>query len=195
VSEPSRRRLGREGSIEALVAAARALFAEHGPDAVSLRDVARRAGVSHGLIHHYIGSRDDLLSLVFAGSTEHARADLLGAGDPLDAIRRLRSLGGDDDEYARLLAWSLLERRDPAEFHGRSQALDAVMATDPHGSRQLRVAVAAAIVQTLGWKLFGSYALTAAGLSESDRAELRELIEQQADALLGEASAGDEVSA
>ena len=191
MSEPHRRRLGREGSIDALVAAAKELFAEHGPDAVSLRDVARRAGVSHGLIHHYIGSRDDLLALVFAGSTEHARADLLGADDPLDAIRRLRSLGGDDDEYARLLAWSLLERRDPAEFHGRSQALDAVMATDPDGSRELRLAVAAAMVQTLGWKLFGSYALTAAGLSEYDRSARRTRSEQATAALVDRAATHD----
>ena len=43
---PPSRRLGREGSIDALVAAARELFAEHGPDAGSLRDVARKAWVS-----------------------------------------------------------------------------------------------------------------------------------------------------
>lgn len=183
MTEP-RRRLGREGSIDALVAAARELFAEHGPDAVSLRDVARRAGVSHGLIHHYIGSRDDLLALVFARSTDHARADLQDAADPLEAVRRLRELGGDDDEYARLLAWSLLERRDPAEFHGRSRALDAVMATAPDGTRALRLAVGAAMVQALGWKLFGSYALTAAGLDPADGDDLRRLLEQETDRLV-----------
>jgi AcrR family transcriptional regulator len=183
VSEP-RRRLGREGSIDALVGAARELFAEHGPDAVSLRDVARRAGVSHGLIHHYIGSRDDLLALVFSRSTDHARADLEDAADPLEAIRRLRELGGDDDEYARLLAWSLLERRDPAEFHGRSRALDAVMDTAPDGTRALRLAVGAAMVQALGWKLFGSYALTAAGLEAADGDAVRQLLEQETDHLV-----------
>jgi AcrR family transcriptional regulator len=187
VTEP-RRRLGREGSIDALVAAARELFAEHGPDAVSLRDVARRAGVSHGLIHHYIGSRDDLLALVFARSTDHARADLQDAADPIEALRRLRELGGDDEEYTRLLAWSLLERRDPAEFHGRSRALDAVMATTPDGTRALRLAVGAAMVQALGWKLFGSYALTAAGLDPADADELRQLLEQETDRLVQRAT-------
>ncbi len=187
MNEP-RRRLGREGSIDALVNAARELFAEHGPDAVSLRDVARRAGVSHGLIHHYIGSRDDLLTLVFARSTEHARADLEDAIEPLEAIRRLRALGGDDDEYTRLLAWSILEGRDPAEFHGRSRALDAVMAAHPDGPRDLRLAVGAAMVQALGWKLFGSYALTAAGLDDSDAADLRRLLEDETDRLVQRAT-------
>jgi AcrR family transcriptional regulator len=181
MSDAPRRRLGREGSVDALVGAARELFAEHGPDAVSLRDVARRAGVSHGLIHHYIGSRDDLLRLVFDRSTDHARAEIEDAADPVEALGVLRSLSRDGDDYSRLLAWSLLERRDPAEFHGRSSALDAVIATDPDGSDELRFAVAAAMVQILGWKLFGTYALTAAGLQESDADDLRRALEEITD--------------
>ena len=35
-----------------------------GPAAISLRDVAARAGVNYGLIHQYIGTKDDLLRLV-----------------------------------------------------------------------------------------------------------------------------------
>ena len=37
-------------------------------------------------------------------------------------------MGAGRDDYSRLLAWSLLEGRDPAEFHGRSSALEAVIA-------------------------------------------------------------------
>ena len=188
------RRPGREGAVDALVEAARDLFVERGPDAVSLRDVARRAGVNHGLIHHYIGSREDLLRLVFGRATEQARRELDGAADPVDAIRRLRARGGRRDDYSRLLAWSLLERRDPADFHGRSSALDAVLATDPEGSRDLRVAVAAAMVQTLGWKLFGSYAVTAAGLAEADAEIVRTRLEQLVDGLVAEAASDAEVA-
>jgi AcrR family transcriptional regulator len=184
----TRQRLGREASTEALVKAARELFAEHGPSAVSLRDIGRRAGVSHGLIHHHIGSRDDLLRLVFATSTEQARALIDGATDPVDALARLRSMGGDREDFSRLLAWSLLEGRDPAEFHGRSSALEAVIATGPAESRELRIAVAASMVQLLGWKLFGEYAIAAAGLDESDRDELREAIERSANRMLKSAT-------
>jgi len=38
------------------------LFAEHGPASVSIRDVARHAGVNHGLIHRHFGSKTDLLT-------------------------------------------------------------------------------------------------------------------------------------
>ena len=182
-------RQGREASTEALLSAARELFAERGPSAVSLRDVARRAGVSHGLIHHYIGSRDDLLRMVFSQSTERAQTVLDGATNPLDALQRLFEMGRDSEDYSRLLAWSLLEGRDPAQFHGQSPALDAVIAKDPAQSRELRLAVAAAMVQLLGVQLFGDYALTAAGLQAADRDALRAQISRTSEALVAAADA------
>jgi AcrR family transcriptional regulator len=190
----TRRRRGRESAVEALVEAARALFAEHGPDAVSLRDVARRAGVNHGLIHHYIGSRDDLLRLVFDRSTEQARRQVEGATDVTAALRALRDLGGASSDYSRLLAWALLEGHDPAEFHGRSSALDAVAGAagegdDSRDSRDLRVALAMAVVQALGWKLFGRYAVLAAGLDGEDPETVRRDVEALVDRAVAEASA------
>jgi AcrR family transcriptional regulator len=47
---------------DALLAAAVELFAERGPASVSIRDIARHAGVNHGLVHRHFGSRDDLLA-------------------------------------------------------------------------------------------------------------------------------------
>jgi AcrR family transcriptional regulator len=40
--------------------AALRLFAEHGLDGTTIRDIARAAGVSGGLIRHHFGSKDDL---------------------------------------------------------------------------------------------------------------------------------------
>jgi AcrR family transcriptional regulator len=182
------RRRGRESAVEALVDAARALFAEHGPDAVSLRDIARRAGVNHGLIHHYIGSRDDLLRLVFDRSTDQARRQVEGAADVTAALAALWDLGEGSSDYTRLLAWALLEGHDPAEFHGRSAALDAVVRASGGDSRDLRVALAMAMVQTLGWKLFGRYALLAAGLDD-DPETVRRDIDTLIDRLVAEATA------
>lgn len=47
---------------DALLASAVGLFAEHGPASVSIRDIARHAGVNHGLLHRHFGSKDDLLA-------------------------------------------------------------------------------------------------------------------------------------
>jgi AcrR family transcriptional regulator len=177
--------------VAALVAAARELFVAHGPSAVSLRDVAARAGVNLGLIHHYIGSREDLLALVFAESTDRARAEVVDADDPVAALHALRDIGAASDDYTRLLAWALLEGRDPAEFHGRSAALDAVVATARTDTRELRVALAMAMVQTLGWKLFGDYALAAAGLDGEDPAAVRADMDALVDGIVTGAIAVD----
>ena len=193
IDEP--RRPGREGAIEALIAAARELFAERGPSAASLRDVARRAGVNHGLIHHYIGSRDDLLRLVFTVSMDQARAEVEGSADAAAGLGALRNLGAGSSEYTRLLAWALLEGYDPKAFHGRSSALDAIVAASENDSRQLRVALAMAMVQTLGWKLFGSYVLAAAGFDGEDEHDLRRDVESLVDVIVSEAAARDGVSA
>lgn len=182
-------KLGREGTVAALVQAARELFAERGPAAVSLRDIAKRAGVNHGLIHHYVGSRDDLLRLVFTTSTEQATSEVLHAGDPVAALRHLRSVGGASSDYSRLLAWALLEGLDPMEFHGRSSALDAVVGIAGE-SHEVRVAVATAIVHALGWKLFGAYALNAAGLDAEDPDAIRREAEALVDRMVEGASRG-----
>ena len=57
VAEPRTRALAEEK----LIVAARDLLAEVGPRATSVRSVAARAGVNHGLVHHYFGSKEALL--------------------------------------------------------------------------------------------------------------------------------------
>lgn len=46
----------------ALVAAAGELFALKGPAAVGIREISDRAGLQHGLIHRYFGTKDALLA-------------------------------------------------------------------------------------------------------------------------------------
>ncbi|NYE96695.1 AcrR family transcriptional regulator [Psychromicrobium silvestre] len=54
------RRRGSEDTRELILTAARGLFAESGFDAVSIRQIARLAGVDPALIHHYFSSKDEL---------------------------------------------------------------------------------------------------------------------------------------
>jgi AcrR family transcriptional regulator len=57
----SRPQRGRASSERALIEAAIDLFVEFGPNAVSVRAIADRAGVNHGLVHHYFGSKAALV--------------------------------------------------------------------------------------------------------------------------------------
>ncbi|OFI36644.1 TetR family transcriptional regulator [Arthrobacter sp. SW1] len=56
------RRGGANDSRAAILAAARRLFAEHGFDGTSLRQVAREAGVDPALVHHYFKGKDELFA-------------------------------------------------------------------------------------------------------------------------------------
>ena len=55
---------GRDEVIEAAIQAATELFATHNPTQVSVREIAARAGVSHALVHRYLGSKDDIFRTV-----------------------------------------------------------------------------------------------------------------------------------
>lgn len=66
--EPLRRgrRSGSDHSREAILVAARKLFAEQGFDGTSLRQVAREASVDPAMVHHFFKGKDEL----FASSVE-----------------------------------------------------------------------------------------------------------------------------
>ena len=52
-----KRRGGREQTTAAILDAAEKLFAARGFTAVTVRDIAAEAGVSHALVHRYLGSK------------------------------------------------------------------------------------------------------------------------------------------
>jgi len=62
---------------EVLMHAAEVLIGEVGPRAFTLREVARRAGVSHNAPYRHFASRDELLRAVAAEGFEHLRASMI----------------------------------------------------------------------------------------------------------------------
>jgi AcrR family transcriptional regulator len=57
------RRGGTTASRERILEAARRLFAEHGFEGTSLRQVARAAGVDPAMVHHFFNGKDELFAL------------------------------------------------------------------------------------------------------------------------------------
>src|SRR4051794_9985810 len=55
---------GRQGIVSAVVEAATALFAQRGPAAVSLRQVAGAANVTLSQIHRHVGNKESLIAAV-----------------------------------------------------------------------------------------------------------------------------------
>jgi AcrR family transcriptional regulator len=79
---------------EALLDAAIRLIAEVGPTAFTLREVARRAGVSHNAPYRHFRDRDELMSAVAAqGFRELTEAMVGAAARQSEALDRLKHAG------------------------------------------------------------------------------------------------------
>ncbi len=66
---PGGRRPGDSGTRDAILDAARGLFAEHGYDGASMRAIAAAAGVDPALIRHFFGDKDTLFVSAVADRT------------------------------------------------------------------------------------------------------------------------------
>ena len=78
---------------EACIEAAREAIAAHGVEQLSLRDVARRLGVSHQAPYRHYPSRDHLLAEVMRRCFQAFAAHLDGRGPHADPRRELEALG------------------------------------------------------------------------------------------------------
>jgi AcrR family transcriptional regulator len=163
----------RERVVSALVDAAIDLFGTRGPDAVSLREVAAKANVNYGLIHHYVGTKDDLISLalrqVSSRSTERFSTDGIE-----ETVRRLVETNPASPNL-RLLAWSLLKGRTADDLVGRSRALATLadLLSSASTSTRDRQRIVGLMSLILGWQLFGNYLSDSLELPPSSSASTR----------------------
>lgn len=94
--------------------AAERLFAERGPDAVGIQQVAREAGVSHPLIIHYFGSYEVLVREVLSARNQRLATEvmqhILKEGMPVEADAIISAVlkALSDPAHARLLAYTAL---------------------------------------------------------------------------------------
>jgi AcrR family transcriptional regulator len=80
-----------EETRQALIDAARALFAERGYANVPTEDIVLAARVTRGALYHHFKGKEDLFRSVYEeverDLVERIAADALAAGDPLEALR------------------------------------------------------------------------------------------------------------
>ena len=175
---------GREAATTAILDAAHDLFAAEGYDAVSVRAIAERAGVSHALVHRYLGSKRDIYRAVL---THNESIILSAAPDHPDLLettsRMLRQGLGEGRSQGRLVVQSALQGVPFDHTSGRFAATErlvglaeqtAVLATpDERLAKDLdpRLVVACVVALYLGWGATSSWVLRAAGLGDMDEAE------------------------
>ena len=163
---------------DALVAAAVDLFAERGPAAVSVRDVARRAGVNQGLIYRHLGSKEALIAAAFEqGSADLFPAALGPDGFDIDTVIHQVHHGA---RAPRLIARILVDDVEVTEvreqFPVLRQLLDAYgerPGTDaPAGPDDPRIAVSAVTCMAMGSAIYGSGLVAALDLADDGSAEV-----------------------
>lgn len=164
--------VGREQVAAAILAAAADLFAERGPAATSIRDIAARSKVNHGLVFRHFGTKEQLVGAVLdhLGMTT---TTLLQNGAPAAEVEQAF------DRHMRVMARTLLDGYPAGQlqtrFPGVSQLLDQVRPR--HDSdREARLAVANAVALQLGWRLFEPFLRSAAGIEEMADDDVRQAV-------------------
>ncbi|HEY2500623.1 MAG TPA: helix-turn-helix domain-containing protein [Mycobacterium sp.] len=163
---------GREEVAAAILEAATDLFAERGPAATSIRDIAARSKVNHGLVFRHFGTKEQLVGAVL----DHLGAnltDLLRSQAPADVLEPAL------DRQMRVMARTLLDGYPAAQLQKRFPNIEALL----DGVRPLhdtdtnaRLAVANALALQFGWRLFAPILRSATGIDELTDAELREAV-------------------
>lgn len=178
-SRPSSEPRGRAEVEVALVHAAADALAEDGPRAASVRDIAARAGVNHGQVHHYFGGKAGLLREAMRHlATEHfAHATERAGGGPIPPPLSLAA----DERYWRAvlravldgeLDLALIELEDGVSVPLR--ALEAVArARGAPADVELRAAVGASVALQLAWVALEGFVLAVTDVPEADRDAVR----------------------
>jgi AcrR family transcriptional regulator len=165
----------------AILTAATDLFAERGPAATSIRDIAARSNVNHGLVFRHFGTKENLVGAVL----DHLGAtltDLLRTEAGPDAIEEAL------DRQMRVMARTVLDGYPAGQLQQRfpniAALLDMVL-PDYDDETSARLAVANALALQFGWRLFAPILRSATGIDDLSEAELRESVTATAGRILG----------
>lgn len=171
---------------ERLIAAAADLLGEVGPRATSVRMVAERAGVNHGLVHHYFGGKDGLLRAAMEHLVEEhaAYARQRSEGRPIPAPLALTG----DQRYLRAVVRAVLDGEmelartelDTGVSVPRGALEYARARTRDRGSAaptdvELKASLAIAMALEMGWAALEPFLFAVAEVAPDEVDEVRSL--------------------
>ena len=173
----------RAATERAMLDAAERLFSDHGFETVSVRDIAQAAGVSHALVHRYLGSKEEIYRAVLRRNEDVMRA---AAGDTEDldvALSRMVREGlASRRSYLRLVAHSALHGlpydTSIVNFAAVQRLIELAEARASRAGRaegdvaEPRVAIATIVALYLGWVSLEPWIVRATGLEDMDEAAL-----------------------
>ena len=183
---------GRGQVVRALTDAAMELFAQRGPAAVSVREVAGRAGVNHALVFRHFGSKDGLVQAVWERVVEDLAGRVVAAPD-LQGLTALGEALAESETIWKLLARAILDGQSGTIAGYRYPFLDAMVGAAARGQEagvlaagvHPRLLVAMVIAMGFGWLIFHPVLLPLLGMPPREERELRAELRAAVVTLLG----------
>ena len=179
---------GRHEVMEAVLNAATELLSHRPPSAVTVREIAERAGVNHALVHRYFGSKQELIREVLERADREMQPlfdgepdiqatvvrvfrDSLERGLVIDMLAQALIDGVPGEEVQRE---SKVTRRLIREFETAlsARSSEESLLPDP----QVTMAVVVALI--VGWTVFEEWLLHVADLKDRDISEVRGDVER-----------------
>ncbi len=170
------RRGSREQTTAAILDAAEKLFAERGFTAVTVRDIAAEAGISHALVHRYLGSKEQVYRAVLSRRENVIRDAAPAERDLAEATSlMLREAVLNQRGHVRLIAHSALHglsyEKTVGQFAAtarlvelaRQTAAEEGEARDPDAPDP-RFVIASLVAMLIGWSAAREWILRAADL-------------------------------
>ncbi len=172
---------GREQVYAATIQAATALFAERGIAAVSVREVATRAGVNPALVHRYVGGKQVLVRAVLTSLIDRMRGDL-----DTFASNVIPVLPTSPEQtlatYQRIAAHIVIEGGDirdyQSEFPVIRHIIEEIQNRTGVDARTARLRGAQIFALDLAVRLFEPVLMQAAGLEPTDAGDLHRRVRQ-----------------
>ncbi len=171
---------GADAVRRALIEAAAQRLGETGPSNVSVRDVARRAGVNHGQVHHYFGGKRGLLVAAMRKlATDHFELTReRSGGSPIPPLFVL----AEDPDYWRAICQVTME----GDLDLARLEVDEDISIPRSAMRELmqryeiadddldyKAQFASLVAMQLGWVALEDFIMLVADVRDEDRDEVR----------------------
>ena len=147
------------------------MFATHGVEAVSIRDIAAEAGVHHGLIGRYIGNRDALIAEVYRNLTHRLVAEINDGPLRPRSFERNSVMGAWTVMVTYYAVRQELPEDDPVNpVQALAEAIEKHYGSDPDTARWRAAQIVGSAV---GWRLFEPLLVQMGALDPDDVPAIR----------------------
>jgi AcrR family transcriptional regulator len=170
---------GKEAVMQAVIEAACELLMEKSPSQLSIREIAKKAGVNHGLVHRHFGSKQNLISQVVEHIDRQMREAAKGSDDFQQALRLATELAVNDARFWRIPARLIMDGqaellqanhasflREWKELAVKNHRQSDILGLSPEEAFYTLVAFG------LGHEMFGEYISQSMGIELPDTEEL-----------------------